>query len=243
MKKTIILISAFFASTLGLISQDQDVDPVAVQILDRMSDVIGELTSCSFRLSTEVDQTDYQHGMVKVFDFHEVHFVGPDKMLINSRGKSGHRGFWYNGSTVTYYSYDENNFGIIDAPGDIVSTMDSINLTYGIEFPAADFFYPTFTDDILDNFDKVKYLGNRWVEGKVCFHILADSEETSVQIWVADDAFNLPVKLVIMYKDEQPASQYQATFSRWEVNPDLPSTIFEFTPPHQANQVTMVPKQ
>jgi hypothetical protein len=243
MKKLFTAVSIFLFSMLGLSGQDQDIDPVAVQILDRMSDVIGELTSCSFKLATEVDAENYPYGLIKEYDYHEVHFLGPDKMLTNSRGHNGHRGYWYNGSNVTYYSYDENNYGIMDAPADIISTMDSINRAYGIEFPAADFFYPTFTDDILDNFNEVKFLGNRYLEGKICFHILADSEDTSVQIWVADDALNLPVKLVILYKDQQPATQYQATFTDWNINPDLPMTIFEFTPPDEANQVTMIPKQ
>ena len=243
MKNISLTISVYLITIFGLVGQDQDIDPAAVQILDRMSDVIGELNSCSFRLATEVDEENYPYGMIKEFDYHEVHFAGPDKMLINSRGHNGHRGYWYQGSTLTYYSYNENNYGIIDAPADIITAIDSINGTYDIEFPAADFFYPTFTDDILDNFNKVKFLGTRWLEGKVCFHLLADSEESTVQIWIADDAMNLPVKMVILYKDQQPAAQYQVTFSNWEINPDLPPSIFNFTPPKMASQVTMVPKK
>jgi hypothetical protein len=243
MKKLFIATGICLFSTVGLIGQDQDIDPVAVQILDRMSDVIGELTSCSFKVATEVDEENFPYGLVKEFDYHEVHFVGPDKMLVNSRGHNGHRGYWYNGVTLTYYSYTENNYGVIDAPSEIISTIDSVNEVYDIEFPAADFFYPTFTDDILENFDQVQYLGSRWLEGTICFHILAESEDTTLQIWIADDALNLPVKMVMLYKNQQPATQYQATFKDWKINPDLPLSIFNFAPPHQANQVTMVPKQ
>jgi hypothetical protein len=222
--------------------QDENIDPVAVYIMDHMSDIIGELTSCSYRLSTETDENHYQHGLIKHFGTHEVFMVGPDKMLVNTRNQHGHRGYWYDGDTLAYYSYTENNYGMIDAPANIISTIDSLYQTYDIEFPAADFFYPTFTDDMLDNFSKIIYLGNKIVEGKNCFHILASNEDMNIQLWVTDDALNLPYKFVITYKDQEPALQYQATFSNWEINPDLPTAIFEFIPPEGAREITIAPK-
>ena len=226
-----------------LFAQGARIDTTAMMILDRMSDVIGELGSCSFRLSTSQDaQVDYELGMMKYLNEHEVHMRGPDKMLVISLGDKGHRGYWYNGSKLAYYSYDENNYAIIDAPSDIVATMDAVHKDYGIDFPAADFFYPSFTDDLIEHNDQVRYLGVSHVNGKACFRIVAKSKEMSIQLWIADDAWLLPAKMVIVSNTGNTTEQYEAAFSNWEINPVLPDAMFEFTPPPHARKIKIMAK-
>ena len=240
MKKFIagLLFSAVFFSASA---QDVRHDTVAVMILQRMSDVIGDLTSVNIELHTAVDVDNYEFGVTKRFGRYEVYLVGPDKMLVHGYGYKGHRGFWYNGETTTYYSFDENNYAIIPSPSSIIQTIDSIHKTYGIDFPAADFFYPTFTQDVLDNFDKLIYLGTEIVDNKECFHILANSKDLNVQFWIANDAFNLPVKFVITYKNKDN-KQYESTFTKWELNPDIPVSAFEFLPPPNAAEIILMPQ-
>jgi hypothetical protein len=226
---------------LGVSAQETQKDTIAVMILQRMSDVIGDLTSVSFNLMTSIDVDNYQYGTIKQFNHDEVYMVGPDKMLIHEYGYKGHRGFWYNGQTITYYLFDENNFAVIPAPDNIIATIDSVHHNYGIDFPAADFFYPTFTADVLDYFDNVIFLGKKVVDGQECFHILATNEDKSAQFWIANDAFNLPKKFVLTYKNKNNA-QYESTFSKWDLNPDIPVSAFEFLPPPGATEIYLMPR-
>lgn len=228
-------------STL-LNAQDVKVDPVAVQILDHMSDVIGQLSSCTYNLSTSQDISDPENGMVKSLAESKVVMVGPDKMLIKVQSDKGNKGFWYNGTSVTYYSFTENNYAKIDAPDNIIATIDSVSMKYDIEIPAADFFYPAFTDDILEGFDRVKYLGEKMVDNESCFHIKTTGKDMEVQYWISNDAYNLPKKYLILYKDRQNM-QYEGTFSNWEINPDIPEAVFEFTPPPKAREIKILAKK
>lgn len=240
MKKIITglsLMAMFFTSS----AQDNRHDTIAVMILQRMSDVIGDLNSVSISLNTSVDVDNYEYGVIKKFGRNEVYLVGPDKMLVHGYGYKGHRGFWYNGETITYYSFDENNYAVIPAPPTIMQTIDSIHHTYGVDFPGADFFYPTFTEDVLDHFDSLIYLGKEMTEGEECFHILADSKDLSAQFWISNDAFNLPKKFVLTYKNKGN-QQYESTFTKWELNPDIPNSAFEFLPPPQAVEIFWMPK-
>ena len=59
------------------------------------------------------------------------------------------RTFVFNGKKLSYYSHDRNQYGQADAGMSLVEIIDSVNKLYGIEFPAADFLYPSFVDDIL----------------------------------------------------------------------------------------------
>jgi hypothetical protein len=223
-------------------AQESVYDSTAILLLDRMGEVIGDLQSCSFSVSTSIDHHGDAIGIIKYFIVHQVYFSGPDKMLINSNGDKGHSGFWYNGNQLAYYSYSENNYAIIEAPSTTIATIDTVNKTYGIEFPAADFFYPSFTDDLIEHNDQIRFIGKSKIEDKDCFHIVAKNKDIITQIWISDDAFFLPVKLIITYNDKIPNTQYEATYSDWVINPDLPNAVFEFAPPAGANKLRLIAK-
>ncbi len=221
--------------------QDEKIDPVAVQILDHMNDLIGELKSCSYNLSSSQDVMDPDQGMIKSFQEAHVIMSGPDKLLVKSNGDKGNRGFWYNGVQVAFYSFSEKNYARIEAPDNIIATMDTIYMKYGLEVPAADFFYPSFTDDIIESFDTIKYLGEKTVEGEDCFHLKTTNEEMEVQYWITNDAYFLPRRYLIIYKNRENM-QFQGTFSEWKLNPDIPDILFEFSPPPMANEIKILAK-
>lgn len=222
-------------------SQTKKVDSLAVIVLSRMSDVIGSLHSCSFTLSTAYDE-ESEYGLEKKFCENEVLMKGPDKMLVQAKGQGFHKGYWYNGKHLIYYSYAQNNYSIIPAQNNIIETIDYINKEYGVDFPAADFFYPTFTDDVINYSTTLAYLGKKNIDGKDCFHVIADSPERCIQIWVSNDAYNLPFKFSISYKDKPNSPQYMAGFSDWKLNPDLPDALFNFNPPPMAKEIKMLNK-
>lgn len=217
----------------------QSVDSTAIVLLDRMSAVIGELEACTFHITTSIDKP-YALGTSTITSVQKVYISGPDKLHLEKMGSRGHFGIWFNESQISYYSYSENNFVVVDAPPTLLGTFDSIYSKYGIEFPAADFFYPTLTDDILENFDNIKYLGSEELGGISAFHILASNSEMNVQIWIANDGINLPVKYVIHKHDGTLWSRYEGEFKKWQMNPNLPDAIFQFTAPPGARQIAIL---
>ncbi len=239
-------ITLFFC-TLGIqicvTAQQVKVDPGAVILLDRMSEVIGDLNSCSFKVNSSIDQLDPQNGLIREFFHHEVYMVGPDKMQIQTNGPKGNHGYWYNGDILMYYSMTFNHYSFIDTPDNIIETIDMVNAEYGIDFPAADFFYPTFTDDLIDHSEIITYRGLITVDGHECHHIVALGAEQHIQLWLKNDAFTLPLRIVIIEKSEGFSLQYEGVFSDWVINPNLPDAIFDFVVPETAKRLTIVPKR
>lgn len=240
MKKIVLIF--LVATALITKAQTHQIDTTAIIIFDRMSDLIGDLGSVSFTVKTSQDIIDVELGLLKYFNESQVYMVGPDKMMIHSNGNKGHRGMWYNGEELVYYSFTENNYAVIETPPTIIETFDEVNKQYDIEFPAADFFYPTFTDDLIATMDDIILAGRSVVEGKACYHIITRNKAMGVQFWISDDEWFLPVKMVIVYYDESPNAQYSATFSDWKVNPDLPNAMFNFTPPPKARKIKILAK-
>jgi hypothetical protein len=230
--------------TIVAAAQSKHHDSLAILIVDRMSDVIGDLESCSFKLQIEDDvlNTETGSGLVKKFTDCHVYMSGQNKMYINTEGDIDHRQMWYNGEQLAYYFGNEKNYGILWAPPTTIEMIDTMNALYNIDFPAADFFYPSFTDDLLQHSDTLKFLGMAYVNGQESFHLIAINKEVAVQFWIVNNAYNLPLRFVIVYKNKEGNPQYQGSFSEWQINPNLPAAMFDFQPPPGSALVRMVSK-
>ncbi len=218
------------------------VDSVALYILDRTAATIQSQSSCSFVTTTSYDVWQEGIGYVKNTTEDRVWMKFPDKMKVNLWGDKGHRTLYYNGNYFSYYSYGNNHYSWIPAKGTIVQAVDTINKTYGVEFPAADFFYPDFVNDLLNTGGNLIYLGISQVQGKPCYHIAGnDVDGTVFQFWLSQDEFFLPVKMVLTYKETTGQPQYEAIYSDWEINPVLSDAMFEFVPPPGSQLIKMAP--
>jgi hypothetical protein len=212
-------------------------DSIAIRIIDRMAAVIGDMESCSFKLKVANDFADRSGSIVKYFTDYDVFIGGSSKMVVNANGYHGHRQLMYNGEQVAYYSFDENNYAIVNAPNSIIAMFDTLSTRYGLEFPAADFFYPAFTDDLIQSSDSIRFLGNERIGTREFFHVIAYGKEMDVQFWINNNAYTLPESFSITYKRKKGVPQYIGLFSDWQLNPILPNAIFDFSPPPNASRV------
>ena len=241
--KKILLCALFLGLVMTGHSQGKSYDTLAIVVLDHMSAIIGDLSSCQFRLTVETDAADPKLGTVTSSNTSRVWFSGPDKLLIEAWGDKGHRGYWYNGKTLTWYSFAENNYVVIPVPNTTMAMIDSVNDVYGIDFPAADFFYPTLSDDLIQHSDYISYEGKKKLGDQECYKIVAKSKQMTVQIWVSTELLFLPVKFVVNYNVAGEDKRYEATFSDWQINPSLPNALFEFALPPGAHEVSIMPRK
>ena len=232
-----ILICSFF--TKGVSAQKTKIDTIAVAILDRMSNMIGDLSSCHVTVKSNYDVRSQHLGLVKHGDDEQLYMQGPNKLLIRAQGDRGDRNIFYNGKSLSYYSVENNRYSTLPLSLPIVDMIDTVNKLYGINFPAADFFYPSFVDDLLSESRYLIYLGMTKVDGKDCFHIAGITADKSYQFWITDDALNLPLKLVIVYTNQDMNPQYEAVLSDWQIDPILPDALFEFMIPPKAKTIKM----
>lgn len=239
--KILIIASCALTITWSSRAQRGNYDSAAIYLMDRMSNIIGSLESVHFSLITESDTIDHEHGVVRHYGMAEVFMSGPNKMLVTTRDIRGHRLYMYNGTQMAYYSFTQNNYGTIHAPPSTIQAIDQIHRNYGIEFPAADFFYPTFTDDMIELFDEIRYIGKVDIEGQACSHLIAKNRDMTTQFWIASDALALPVKMLVV-ENKGDRKQYEATFSDWQINPVLPVAMFDFLPPPGARRLRIVAK-
>ena len=212
----------------------------AIVAFDEMSSSIGEMNSCSYTITVEALREGGESKEVT----HDVYFRGPNKMYIYSNGEDLSRGYWYNGSQFAYYNYLTAEYDTMVAPGNIIETIEAVHENYGIYFPAADFFYPTFTDDMIDNFDSILYLNQEDLKERSLIEIVGINSELEAIFTLSKNKMGvLPLGLSLYNKEKDNALVYDAVLSNWRHNPSLPDRLFNFIPRDDAKRVKLEPKK
>ena len=196
-------------------------DAKAIESLDKLAETMGDLESCSYTLNTIVESPDTNRETLN-----DVYMSGPNKMYINVMNNELHYGFWYNGKTFSYMSYEKQQYDVFDAPATTLEMIDQLHEQDNVDFPASDFFYPSLTDDIMDSYSKV-YYDEEEIDGVLCVAIEALNDLETLAIWINKET-NLPHRLLVVSTDE--TNSYDAVFSNWKSNPELPDELFEFQP-------------
>lgn len=228
-----ILVVLFFVSCKPAV--EGEYDSRAVESLDKLSDVIGNLSSLSYT----VDSYYLDKDSIETSKISDVYLRGSNKMFIENSGTKGNKSFWYDGEKFSYFLFDKNEYDILDAPDHTLKLIDSIHSKFGIYFPAADFLYPTLTDDILENYDNLLYSESEKIEDIDCAFLEANNDKNTVQVWISKE-LNLPVKMIITSKEDKNI-YYEAVYSNWKLNPELPDIMFQFQPPSGSKQVKFQP--
>ncbi|MCF6307937.1 MAG: DUF2092 domain-containing protein [Flavobacteriaceae bacterium] len=237
MKKRIILYSLlsalFFVSCNS--SEEGKYDTRAIESLDKLTETIGKMESLSYTVEGYIVNEKSE----EISKLSDVYLKGANKMFIENQSNKGNKSFWYNGEKFAYFLFNKNEYDILDAPDNTLKLIDSINNKYGIYFPAADFLYPSLTDDLMDNYDQILYFGDENINDVACIVLEATNEETIVQIWIVKET-NLPHKMIVESKTNEN-KYYEAEYSNWRINPKLPDIMFEFLPPSGSNKVKFQP--
>lgn len=206
----------------------------AIAALDATTETIGNMTSCSLRIINE--RTEIVDGLPLVHQRQsDLYLRGSRNLFTYTTYDNVRSGLWYNGSDLAIFRFDENTYDIVKAPGTNMAMIDSIHKVFGIDFPAADLFYPSLTDDIIEDFDSVFYYGTQDVYGTLCKTIVAKNSNLDVTLFT-DDATNLPVQLAIYWHDKREGESFISHYEDWQVDPKLGDEIFEFAPPSNSTK-------
>ena len=81
------------------------------------------------------------------------------------------------------------------------------------------------------------------LNGVATDHVALRGDTADLQLWIARTGDPLPQRLVITYRLDEGQPQYAANFSNWNLAPDVPDSLFTFTPAEGAQEIPfLVPR-
>lgn len=198
----------------------------AIAELDQLSESISELNSLSVMVIAATENQRKES---------DVYIKGNNKLHVITNGPTEQKGFYYNGQNFTVYNFSTSQFDHVAAPPTTIETIDSINRTFGVRFPAADFFYPTFVDDLMTHFDSIIKLQDADING-IKFNQFMVKNSNRTAFITQNKNTKMPYSLEIFNNETPENAIYAATFTMWQFNPNLADDIFTFSPPENAQK-------
>lgn len=226
------------AATAEPATEVRTVSPEAQAVIDRMTSYMKGLKTYSIESWSTRDEV-VSFGYKLQHNEHSVTTAQlPTKLRADVDGDVRNRSFIYDGSKLVMYSPDDAVFVKIDAPDTVGKLVDGI-LDAGIEMPMLDMLYQTYNGGITGDARGGVLVGQTKIDGVECDHLAFRSPSYDWQIWVESGARPLPRKLVITTRYEVGDPQYQLLM-RWNLQPKIEKSTFEFTPPAGVTQIPFV---
>ena len=224
-------------------AQAPAVDPVAVQILQRMTNYLGSLQQ--FTVHTQNTLEDLLESGHRVdFDVSASVIVSrPNKLRAERRGDLIDQIFYYDGKTLTLYNPSDKVYATEPAPGTIEGLLDFARESLGLGIPSADLVYRNAFPLLMQDVTFSLVIGKGVIGGVKCDHLLFSRPGVDFQVWVADAGQPLPLKYVVTDTGTPARVSITTVMSDWNVAPAVGNDRFTFMPPKGAKQITFMPLQ
>lgn len=227
----------------GLVSRSAQagVDDGAREAFSRMAASLEGASSLSLQAFVAYDVVQPTGQKLQFHASNAIQLARPDRLHSLTVREATEREVWVRGNMLHLHDRTENTFGSISGPKGIDGMLDHVIETYGVSMPLADLLYSDIDDSLMDTALSGMVVGESRVEGVPCQHLAFTHPNVDWQIWIETSARAVPRKVVITYKKEPGSPQYVANLWDWNLEPELPATLFEFSAPADATRIEMAP--
>jgi hypothetical protein len=213
------------------------IEPKADQYLKAMSSYLAGLKTYSFHVEEFID--DVQDDGLKLQFSNQRHLSvsRPNKMFSETEGDTANSLCYYDGKTVTVFDRRQKTYAVEKVPATIDAMLDDLHERFDTHQTLADFLfadpYKMFTEHVQSG----TYVGLTQLGKVKCHHLAFRQKLLDWQIWIDASDYPLPRKLLITFKRQVDQPQYTAVIHRWDVNPKLADTLFQFQAPDGVRKV------
>ena len=206
------------------------VDPRAMEILKKMSDLLGRISSLGFTAEETYDELD-GNQMLQFSNIRSVAVRRPDRIIADTSGDTVNRSAWFDGKRFSLLDKEHNVYGSSEFSGTIDQLLDRLDEQFEVVIPLGELISENLLAQLTERLRGASYVGLHKVGDARCHHLAFILDLLDFQIWLEAGEKPLPRKLVITYKQEPGMPQYTAVFTRWNLEMETPDSLFEFQNP------------
>lgn len=236
----LVLISVFLSAPLQTVAEEEakDTNQENIAAFQKMLDFVGDTKKLSVTVESSYDALQNSGQLLEFGAVSTWHIKRPDKVRVDVVLRDGNqRHFYFDGSTITLYDKDQNVYAVVEKKGNIDQAFDYFIDDLGMPLPLAELFSEDHPFSLKEDIKSSTYLGDSTISGAVCNEYAFRSEEIDLQLWIEQGENPLPKRFVITYTDSDGQPQYRAQFTGWNLEAEVPDSLFEFTPPKDAEKI------
>jgi hypothetical protein len=222
-------------------AKSPNLDPTAVQILQRMTDFLSAQKLFSVHTQTTYED-ELTSGQRVDYEISAKAVVRrPNKIHSERIGEQLSQFFYYDGKNLTLYHLAQNVYATRAAPESIEKLLDFAREELGLFIPASDLIYSYAYYILMENVNSATVIGKTEINGMACHHLAFRKPGVDFQLWVADGKQPLPCKFVVTDTTIPNQLSVSTVMSDWNLAPAISEDQFKFKAPQDAHQIEFMP--
>ena len=216
------------------------IDDDAAKVLKAMSDKLASAQQFTFEARRTLDPALVAGRRIKTSATIQGAVARPDRFAGISTGGGATQKFFYDGKNVTLYDAGPNHYATVPGESTIDRMVDQIVDRWGFHPPMTDLIVSDPYASLSRRATSGKLVGDEYANGVKCHRVAVTQDAVDFDIWISVKD-QLPRRMVVTFKNFEGNPQSRVEIKRWNLNPKLSSSQFNFTPPKNAQEIEMVP--
>ena len=216
--------------------------PDARDIISRMTEFMDTHDELAFEALVTY-QAVQESGQKLNFDLLQRMAISkPDRLFwVTLHDDGSTNSAWFDRGDFTLLRQPANVWGQVYVSPSIPEAVDELVYEYDLDVPFADLLMTPGGELWLgEEVTSVEYVGEAWVEGYWTDHVALRKPGADIEIWIRHGEEPFPVRLNIIYTEEEGQPSYSARFRKWATA--LPEgAIPEFIAPPDSEELEVVP--
>lgn len=215
-----------------------EIDENAMSILKRMANFLSRTQGFSVTAEIGYDAVQNSGQKIEFGSTREITIRRPDRVRMDVQDRDGSKsGFIFDGKDISVFNTKPNVYAIASKPGTLDAAFDYFTEQLDMLLPLSNLFSSDLPKVLPDMVGSIRYVDESTIAGVPCDHLAARNEKVDFQIWISKGDKPQPRRLLITYRHEEGQPQFWANFVEWNLSPQIPDSLFAFTPLKGAEKI------
>jgi len=220
------------------------IDAAAMKSIERMSEFLARTKQ--FGVTVEIGYDVVQEWGQKI-EFGETRVVTvrrPDHLRIETTDRDGSAsGVVFDGKEIAAFDLKDKVYATVARPGSLDDAIAYFVDDLSMRLPMAAILQGHLAQDAKGWAREVRYVDASTIAGVPCDHVALHGDWEDVQLWIARGDQPLLQRMVITYTRAEGKPQFWARLANWNLSPEVPDSVFVFTPPAGAAKIAFKPRR
>lgn len=210
----------------------------ATDILQGMARYLANARTFSVNIASDFDVLQASGQKIEFGDVRHITVSRPDGLRVEQQESGGNRHtLVYDGKHITAFSAADNVYAQAPIAGGIDEAIRYFLTDLNMRLPLAVLLVSQLPAELERRTESLEYVEEAFLYGQSAHHLAGRTATVDYQIWIAQGAEPLPVRIVLTYRNAPGQPQFRAQFSDWNLKPQIQKDQFAFTPPPGARRI------
>ena len=214
-----------------------ELEPAAADLLRRVSQDLGALSTFRFETSTTRERVRYNGEKETQSFVQHVVVRRPNAFSLHRDLDGVAQVALYDGENVTFRNDNEKVWGRVGAPDNLNDTLEFLADALRVPVSMGDLFVSDPYSAFVGEQTLGRVVGTEDVGGRACQHATFVDPALDFEIWVPVEGPAYPCRLRMVYKTAEGSPQTVVDFSDWQANPEIPADQFAFAIPEGYHRI------